>query len=230
MRNRHTSPFEMVELLFHIKLPIFVMRQHVRHRTASLNEYSARYSVLSDEFYFPGYDRELGQSQVNKQKSSGFLTDSQVSEFMEFLDESYSVSYNNYKKSLDMGISREVSRAQLPVANYTEIYWKIDLHNFFHYNGLRDDPGHAQTEIVELAKLMYEMVKVHVPISCKAFEDYRKNSVSFSAQETKLLSNLINYHLFTDEDKMKSLENQFSEYLSAKEIIEFRNKIISLFE
>ena len=72
MRNRHTSPFEMVELLFHIKLPIFVMRQHVRHRTASLNEYSARYSVLSDEFYFPGYDRELGQSQVNKQKSSGF--------------------------------------------------------------------------------------------------------------------------------------------------------------
>ena len=77
---------------------------------------------------------------------------------------------------------------------------------------------------------MYEMVKVHVPISCKAFEDYRKNSVSFSAQERKLLSNLINYHLFTDEDKMKSLENQFSEYLSAKEIIEFRNKIISLFE
>lgn len=195
----------------------------------SLNEYSARYSVMSDEFYFPDHSRELGQSQINKQKSSGFLTDTDVDDFLNMLDESFQTSYQNYDKSLKMGVSREIARIQLPVSTYTEIYWKIDLHNFFHYNGLRDDPGHAQNEIVELAQIMYGMVKPFVPMSCQAFEDYRKNSISFSAIEKHLLANLIDYQFVLNDDRMKDFEENFCHLISPKEFCEFKAKVISLF-
>ena len=157
----------------------------------SLNEYSGRYSVMSDEFYRPDKSRELAQSASNKQQSSGKLEDDSSEIFLRKLEESYHTAYGNYTDSLDLGVSREVARIQLPLANYTEIYWKIDLKNLFHYIKLRNDPSHAQHEIVQLARLIYDMVKVHVPISCQAFEDYEFNSLSFSAQELEMLALMI---------------------------------------
>ena len=220
-RNHHTSPFEMVELMFHLKMPIFVMRQHVRHRTASLNEYSGRYSVMSDEFYLPSISREMGQSTNNKQQSEGNLNEDQVLDFIDYLDESYNLSYRNYAFSLDMGVSKEIARIQLPLANYTEIYWKIDLHNFFHYTYLRDDEGHAQSEIVQLARLMYDLVKPHVPISCQAFEDYRKNAITLSAQEQIALSELMRVSDIING----GIDGLIGNILQGREKEEFKRKI-----
>lgn len=223
----------MVELLFHIKLPIFVMRQHIRHRTASVNEYSGRYSVMSDEFYLPEHTREFGQSAVNKQMSKGYLSDQEIEDFLKWLDESYSISYNNYLKSLESGVSREISRIQLPVSNYTEVYWKIDLHNFFHYMSLRDDPDHAQSEIVKLAQTMYSLVKPHVPMACGAYEDYKKGSVTFSRIERIILNDIIDALYSEDEDSEQcwlSLRDAYKDDLSKREFDEFENKIKNLVE
>lgn len=226
MRKRHTSPFEMVELLFHLKIPIFVMRQHVRHRTANLNEYSGRYSVMSNEFYMPPEDRAFGQSQTNKQQSEGDITEQDKNLFFENLDNQYKSSYSSYFSAINSGVSKELARIQLPVANYTELYWKIDLHNFLHYVGLRNDPDHAQGEIVKLAELMYELVKPHVPISCKAFEDYRFNSVSFSAQEQKVLAELIKI----DDFIHGSTNEVLNKILKGRELTDFKNKILKIVE
>lgn len=226
MRNRHTSPFEMVELLFHLKMPIFVMRQHVRHRTASLNEYSGRYSVMSDEFYLPSEDREFGQSKTNKQKSEGEIPHGVYYDFQNGARDVYENSYDIYTQAIQNGMSREISRIVLPVANYTELYWKIDLHNFFHYIGLRNDPGHAQTEIVQLARLMYELVKPHVPISCEAFEDYRYNGVTFSVQEQRALAELLR----VDDLVQGSMDSTLNAYLKGRELDEFKNKLTRIIE
>lgn len=226
MRNRHTSPFEMVELLFHLKIPIFVMRQHVRHRTASLNEYSGRYSEMSNEFYVPPENRAFGQSNVNKQKSAGDIDVVDKYAFFHNLQEVYEGSYANYKCALSKGVSRELSRIQLPVANYTELYWKIDLHNFFHYIGLRNDPGHAQDEIVDLAESMYHLVKPHVPISCQAFEDYRFNGVSFSVQEQKALAELLRI----DDFVQGYMDETLKHHLKGRELDEFKNKLTKIIE
>lgn len=226
MRKRHTSPFEMVELLFHLKIPIFVMRQHVRHRTANLNEYSGRYSIMSDEFYMPPFDRAFGQSLTNKQQSEGDISLHDKNLFFENLEHQYKTSYFSYSSAINSGVSKELARIQLPVANYTELYWKIDLHNFFHYVGLRNDPDHAQDEIVQLAELMYELVKPHVPISCQAFEDYRFNSVSFSAQEKKTLAELIKI----DDFVLGSMDEVLNKTLKGRELTEFKNKILKIVE
>ena len=226
MRNRHTSPFEMVELLFHLKIPIFVMRQHVRHRTASLNEYSGRYSTMSDEFYLPPKDREFGQSNTNKQKSEGGVPYGVYTNFQNGAMDVYENSYDIYTQAIRDGMSREISRIVLPLANYTELYWKIDLHNFFHYIGLRNDPGHAQSEIVQLARLMYELVKPHVPISCQAFEDYRYNSVTFSVQEQQALAELLK----VDDLVMGSMDSALNSYLKGRELNEFKNKLTRIIE
>jgi len=226
MRNRHTSPFEMVELKFLLKLPIFVMRQHVRHRSASLNEYSGRYSVMSNEFYLPDKNREFGQSTSNKQQSSGFLSENESEEFLNLLNDSYETAYSNYRDSLGIGISKELARLQLPVSNYTELYWKIDLHNFFHYTSLRNDPGHAQNEIVQLAQLMYDLVKPHVPISCQAFEDYQFNGIRFSVHEQKALAELLKI----DDFVQGAMNDVLNQYLKGREQEEFKNKISKIIE
>lgn len=226
MRNRHTSPFEMVELLFHLKLPIFVMRQHVRHRTASLNEYSGRYSTMSDEFYFPSEDREFGQSSTNKQKSEGNIPAGVYYDFQNGARGVFENSYDVYVQAIRGGMSREIARIILPVANYTELYWKIDLHNFFHYIGLRNDPGHAQDEIVQLAKSMYDLVKPHVPIACQAFEDYRFNGVSFSVQEQRALVELIK----VDDFVQGSMDEILGSHLKGRELAEFKNKLTRIIE
>lgn len=202
------------------------MRQHVRHRTASLNEYSGRYSEMSNEFYVPPEDRAFGQSAINKQKSEGDISAINKKTFFDNLEHQYQSSFFCYKSAINSGVSRELARIQLPVANYTELYWKMDLHNFFHYIGLRNDPGHAQDEIVDLAKLMYDLVKPHVPISCQAFEDYRFNGVSFSVQEQRALAELLRI----DEFLQGAMDSTIGLYLKGREMTEFKNKLTNMIE
>lgn len=203
------------------------MRQHIRHRMASTNEYSGRYSVMSNEFYLPELERMQGQSTDNKQMSSGQLDWEYANEIDGVLRDSYQHAYSSYDRCLDLGLSRELARIQLPLSNYTELYWKINLHNFFHYIGLRDDPSHAQFEIAELARLMYQMVKKVVPASCQAFEDYRKNAMTFSALELEAL-----VEMFDDEFYKEGIVQTFIEEcqfrLRGREVTEFLHKIQSL--
>jgi thymidylate synthase (FAD) len=194
MRHEHTTPFEMCEVKFHLKLPIFVMRQLVRHRTASLNEYSARYSEITDEFYIPEPENLNPQSTANKQGRDGELTDEQRAHVVADQLEAWDHSYNIYKQHIDgVGLARETARAILPVGGYTECYWKANLKNFLHMARLRMD-SHAQWEIQEYARAMYELAKPHFPIACEAFEDYIQQSVKVSRYEYYLLKRLIDHN------------------------------------
>ena len=190
MRHKHTSPFEMCEVKFHLKLPIFVMRQLVRHRTANLNEYSGRYSVMSNEFYLPEGDYLAKQSTTNSQGRGEVLEQQGLLQF-EF-NRIYDGASMAYQVLLEHDLSREVARALLPVANYTECIWKIDLHNFFHFVKLRSD-SHAQREIRDYADAMYELVKPNFPICCEAFEDYIQGATTFSKQEMGVIKELLEY-------------------------------------
>ena len=184
MRHKHTSPFEMCEVKFHLKLPIFIMRQLVRHRTANLNEYSGRYSVMSNEFYLPEGDYLAKQSTTNSQGRGEVLEQQGLLQF-EF-NRIYDGASMAYQVLLEHDLSREVARALLPVANYTECIWKIDLHNFFHFVKLRSD-SHAQREIRDYADAMYELVKPNFPLCCEAFEDYIQGATTFSKQEMEVI-------------------------------------------
>ena len=204
MRKKHTSVFEMVEFKFHIKLPIFVMRQHVRHRTANLNEYSGRYSIMTDEFYIPEPTRMQSQSAVNKQGSGTQLNDAELALSLNLIK---NVSAQNYLDYLTLvnepggatwdlesreGLSRELSRIILPQNNYTECYWKIDLKNLLHYIGLRADP-HAQWEIQQFARALAQFVKQRCPVAFEAFEDYMEHSLTMSRLDMNLLKSMITY-------------------------------------
>lgn len=183
MRHWHTTPFEMVEFKFRIKCPIFVARQHMRHRTASINEYSARYSIVSSDYWIPKEFRK--QSSVNKQSSEGIITDSQehmylYSQYVSACERSFRV----YEEMLERGVSRELARCVLPQCAYTEFYWKINLHNLMHYLRLRLEPG-AQAEIRELAQKIFAIVKEKCPIVAEAFEDFRMNTVTFTGPEIR---------------------------------------------
>ena len=190
MRHKHTSPFEMCEVKFHLKLPIFIMRQLVRHRTANLNEYSGRYSVMSNEFYLPEGDYLAKQSTTNSQGRGEVLKQQGLLQF-EF-NRIYDGASMAYQVLLEHDLSREVARALLPVANYTECIWKIDLHNFFHFVKLRSD-SHAQREIRDYADAMYELVKPNYPLCCEAFEDYVQGATTFSKQEMGVIKELLEY-------------------------------------
>lgn len=173
LRNRHTTPFEMVEFKFRVKCPIFVARQLMRHRTASINEISARYSVIENEYYVPSPFRT--QSTTNKQGSEEPLEDFDItSRYIQ----SCEMAFNAYKQMLDRGVSRELARCVLPQATYTEFYWKINLHNLLHFLKLRMD-SHAQMEIRDMANYIYTLVKAKVPITAEAFDDYVIGSVTF---------------------------------------------------
>ena len=192
IRHKHTSPLEMVEVKFHLKLPIFVMRQLVRHRTASLNEYSGRYSIMSDDCYEPSEEYIQPQSKFNNQGRGGEMADTWKSRYAQTINEityKCQVAYKNLIGTGSVshgGLARELARIVLPVSNYTECYWKMDLHNFFHFCRLRMD-DHAQQEIQDYAKAMYEMVKPEVPIAAEAFEDYSLYSISLSRMELSVL-------------------------------------------
>jgi thymidylate synthase (FAD) len=177
MRHWHTTPFEMVEFKFIIKCPIFVARQHMRHRTASINEYSARYSIVKEEFWIPVHFRTQGN--VNKQ-GSGEIFDNKVL-LDDYLD-ACQHSVSTYKKLLACGVSREIARAVLPQSTFTEFYWKINLHNLLHYLRLRLAPE-AQEEIREIAELIYAHVRHLVPNVAQAFEDFRIKSITFTGPE-----------------------------------------------
>jgi thymidylate synthase (FAD) len=188
LRHRHTSPFEMVEFKFHVKLPIFVARQWIRHRTANVNEYSGRYSVMKEEFYRPEPDQLRLQSDINKQARSDEDAPAELKdEFFAHQDRSQQLAYEQYTRFIEAGLARELARINLPLSLYTEWYWKIDLHNLLHFLRLRMDE-HAQYEIREYANRMAEIVKAVCPITYEAFEDYVRNSLTFSAGELRLLA------------------------------------------
>lgn len=184
LRHWHTTPFEMVEFKFHIKMPIYIARQHMRHRTASINELSARYSVVPKEYYEPDVIR--GQSQVNHQGSEGVVEIG--GELNDRVSKQLSGSFDVYQTMLDSGACREQSRGVLPQSTYTEFYWKINLHNLLHYLQLRMEPG-AQKEIRDYATAIYELVKPLVPITMEAFVDFRVNAIQLTGPEIEAIAN-----------------------------------------
>jgi len=177
LRHWHTTPFEMVEFKFHIKMPIYIARQHLRHRTASVNELSARYSVVPREYYEPGTFR--GQAVVNRQGSEGVVD---VKDRVELPERAFNV----YDDLLEQGVCREQARGVLPQSTYTEFYWKINLHNLMHYLQLRLDE-HAQKEIRDYAEAIYALVEPLVPITMEAFRDFRVNGMFLTGPEIEAL-------------------------------------------
>ena len=186
MRHRHTTPFEMVEFKFHCKMPIFVARQWVRHRTANINEYSLRYSEARDEFYFPDPEHIQFQSALNKQGRSGEVPLELKQKVLDYFKEISERSFTMYQELNEEGIARELARSLLPVNIYTEWYWKNDLHNLLHFIGLRSD-SHAQYEIRVYSDAMAVSVKAVAPFAWEAYQDYVVHGMRFSRIEQNLL-------------------------------------------
>jgi thymidylate synthase (FAD) len=181
LRHRHTTPFEMVEFKFHCVLPIFVARQWIRHRTANVNEYSARYSIVPDRFYRPTTDLIATQSKSNRQGGAEPVDVGTAEEFLSYLDQC-EAHYEQYSGLLDKGVSRELSRIGLPLSVYTEWYWKCDLHNILHFLSLRMDE-HAQREIRDYAEAMFSLMEPIVPVVAEAFRDYRLKAMQLTRLE-----------------------------------------------
>jgi thymidylate synthase (FAD) len=191
MRHRHTSPFEQVGLTFHAKMPIFVARQWVRHRTARLNEISARYSIMEDEFYMPSEEWVRFQSESNKQGSSDEEVPPELQrKVIEILKKDQIETYGNYKTLINDNIARELARINLPVSLYTQWYWQIDLNNLFHFLKLRMD-AHAQYEIRAYGKVMAKMAEAVAPLAYKAFKTHMLRSVSLSRKEANAVKVMI---------------------------------------
>ena len=200
LSHRHSTPFEMNEIKFHVKLPIFVARQWIRHRTANVNEYSARYSILDNEFYIPNSKELKPQSKTNNQGRSGDLNENEKKMYMRVLRENSKDSFQKYnfllnqnddeaKPDLDrQGLTRELSRIVLPLNSYTQWYWKIDLHNFMHFLALRFDE-HAQYEIRVYAEIMLNLMKKWVPLTYEAFLKNRLDSLVLSSEAIKFIKN-----------------------------------------
>jgi len=184
-RHRHTTPFEMVEFKFHHVMPIFVARQWVRHRTANVNEYSARYSVVADRFYHPGAENVRRQSTLNRQGGDEPINEATAGEFCAYLDR-IEEQYKEYEGFLKQGVAREMARIALPLSVYTEWYWKCDLHNIFHFLSLRMDK-HAQQEIRDYAWAMFALVRDIVPIAAEAFIDYNLQAMQLTRLEIEAL-------------------------------------------
>ncbi len=221
MRHLHTTPFEMVELKFHVKLPIFVARQWIRHRTANVNEYSGRYSVMKDEFYVPEHEAIHYQSVRNKQgRREENVPPELRQKVMDILSSSQQQLYGEYEQLLESDIARELARINLPLSLYTEWYWKIDLHNLFHFLRLRMDE-HAQYEIRVYGEAMAEITKRVAPMAWEAFEDYILRSEKFSRLELRILAAHLDTTFFTIEDLQ-------SKGLGKREAEEFLEKLHNL--
>src|SRR3954451_15073910 len=184
-RHRHSTPFEMVEFKFHHCMPIFVARQWIRHRTANVNEYSARYSIVRDRFYHPDIENVRKQSLTNRQGGEEPIDNATAEEFLRYLDK-VEASYKDYESLMDKGVARELARIGLPVNVYTEWYWKIDRHNLFHFLSLRMD-AHAQQEIRDYANAMYALVQPIVPIAAEAFLDYNFGALHLTRLEVEAM-------------------------------------------
>jgi thymidylate synthase (FAD) len=191
LRNAHTSPFEQVQLTFHAKMPVFVARQWVRHRTARLNEISGRYSVMKEEFYVPAPEQILPQSLDNKQGRGGerFADDEERAIIEQFRAEQR-LAYANYEGLLEKNVAREVARINLPLSLYTEWYWQVDLHNLFHFLRLRLD-AHAQYEIRVYAEALAQCAKAVAPLAYEAFEEHILGAVSLSRAECEAVARLL---------------------------------------
>lgn len=196
-RNRHTSPFEMTELRFHIGLPIFVMRQLVRHRTANLNEYSGRYSLMPMMFYTPDQDKVCGQSKKNRQGRQGAvpLSEEDYGQYWLKTQTQRGMAARNYREWVDeLDIAREIARIDLPLSTYTFCYWKCDLRNLFNFMGLRSDP-HAQWEIQAFSDVICGIVQRLCPLSFEAFQDYQQTAVTFSQVEMQAIRLVAAHHV-----------------------------------
>lgn len=184
-RHRHSTPFEMVEFKFHHVMPIFIARQWVRHRTANVNEYSARYSVVRDRFYHPTPEQTRKQSLTNRQGGAEPMDALTAAEFSAYLDKTEAL-YADYERLMEKGVSREQARIGLPISVYTEWYWKIDLHNLFHFLSLRMD-AHAQQEIRDYAWAMYHLIQPIVPVAAEAFIDYNFEGLHLTRLEIEAM-------------------------------------------
>ena len=218
LRHRHTTPFEMCEIKYHVKLPIFVARQWIRHRTANVNEYSARYSVLDREFYVPEEDDLAAQSSSNRQGRGNILSGKEAKRVLEILREDAQMTYDHYIEMLNEseegniidvskeGLARELARMNLTLSTYTQWYWKTDLHNLLNFLSLRADT-HAQYEIRVYADAMMETLRRWCPITFQSFSDHRVEGVTFSGKAIKVVKKLISgVHINQEESGMSKRE------------------------
>ncbi len=221
MRHRHTTPFEMCEIKFHVKLPIFVARQWIRHRTASVNEYSARYSILDKEFYIPAPEQLAAQSVINRQGRGAVLQGEEAEAVLAILRDDSERCYANYASMLNeeptdpsrQGLARELARMNLTLNTYTQWYWKTNLHNLFHFLSLRAD-AHAQHEIRVYADAMLTMVDAWVPAAAQAFRDYRLGAVTLSAQMLAVLRRMLAGEAVTQDSSGMS-KREWTEFTQA---------------
>ena len=202
LRHRHTTPFEMCEIKLHVKLPIFVARQWIRHRTANVNEYSARYSVLDREFYLPAPEQLAAQSTANRQGRGDVLQGDEARDVLEVLKADATRAFDHYEAMLNedaeggrlvedrVGLARELARINLPLSAYTQWYWKVDLHNFMHFLALRAD-SHAQYEIRVYADAMISVLERWVPATFAAFRDYRLDAAELSGPAVAVVRRLL---------------------------------------
>ncbi|MCG3267182.1 FAD-dependent thymidylate synthase [Yoonia sp. I 8.24] len=202
MRHWHSTPFEMCEIKLHVKLPVFVARQWIRHRTANVNEYSARYSILDREFYIPEADKLAAQSVINNQGRGEALTGEEAARVLEYLKGDAARCYDHYAEMIDQegqqGLARELARMNLPANIYTQWYWKVDLHNLFHFLRLRAD-AHAQYEIRVYADAICKVVADWVPAAYGAFEDYRLGGANLSGKAIDCVRRMLKGEKVTQE-------------------------------
>jgi len=220
MRHWHSTPFEMCEVKFHVKLPVFVARQWIRHRTANVNEYSARYSILDREFYIPAPEHLAAQSTVNNQGRGEVLAGAEAERVLDLLRRDAMQAYDHYEDMLSpdeatgkKGLARELARMNLPANVYTQWYWKIDLHNLFHFLRLRAD-AHAQYEIRAYADAMCAIAKDWVPLAYEAFEDYRLGGATLSGKAVAILKRRLAGETVTQESSGMS-KGEWREFTEA---------------
>jgi thymidylate synthase (FAD) len=234
MRHWHSTPFEMCEIKYHVKLPIFIARQWIRHRTANVNEYSARYSILDKEFYIPAKEQLSAQATNNRQGRGDLITGEQADEVLKILKDDAVRTYDNYEKMLNerfdgtiidekkSGLARELARMNLTLNSYTQWYWKTDLLNLMNFLFLRGD-SHAQYEIRVYAEKMLDTVKKWVPITHAAFLDYRVGAAHLSSKGLKIIKSMINGNKISYEDSGLS-KREWNELM---EVIDKKNLIVS---
>jgi len=234
MRHWHSTPFEMCEIKYHVKLPIFIARQWIRHRTANVNEYSARYSILDKEFYIPAKEQLSAQATNNRQGRGELITGEQADEVLKILKDDAVRTYENYEKMLNerfdgtiidekkSGLARELARMNLTLNSYTQWYWKTDLLNLMNFLFLRGD-SHAQYEIRVYAEKMLDTVKKWVPITHAAFLDYRVGAAHLSSKGLKIVKSMINGNKVSYEDSGLS-KREWNELM---EVIDKKNLIVS---
>ncbi|MGI0133172.1 MAG: FAD-dependent thymidylate synthase [Thermoplasmata archaeon] len=226
MRHRHTTPFEMVEFKFLVRLPIYVARQWIRHRTANVNEVSARYSVLPDEFDLPPLEDIRRQSRRNRQGRDEVLPREVSERFRGDLERVTRDAYDAYVRALDAGVARETARLVLPLATYTEWYWKIDLHNLLHFLSLRLDP-HAQEEIRSYAAELGKLTRVVCPVAYEAFEEFTLDGLSLTRREQRAVRALLDGKTPTDAcgDAGLPLAREDGRAMTSGEGVEFLEKL-----